>query len=529
MTDIFDELIKKRQISETFLHPKYNLELTDELSDIDKAVTRIEQSIERKEKVLVYGDYDVDGVTASTLMHDCLKLSGVEQIFVMLPDRFIDGYGMSKRVIKRAKELGVSLIITVDCGSNNAEIIDELSLQGIDVIVTDHHEIMKEIPKSAVAVVNPKREKQTKLRELCGCGVAFMVMQKMVKEKKIPEGYEKWFLDLVLIGTLCDSMTIDLTNRMLSYFGMKILKKTKRPGLVELLKSSRANKINSETIGYQIGPRLNASGRMETAEISLKLLMSENHREASELAMKLNQLNLERRNSQQQALLEIPEVDDPVIVVTGKWHEGILGIIAGKLVEKFHKPAFVLSEVEKGVLKGSGRAFGEFNLAEALRKCEKEIISGGGHAAACGLKVGTDKIDDFRRKVNGFYKSLQLTDQEKYLEPQADIILKNLDGLTIELMDEIKSLEPFGIGNLEPIFQLKEMEIIEMERMGLEKQHLKLVIQDEEGHKMKLIAFNAPEIWMNLSKGERKDIWINLLENEWQNVKQIEGRILQIK
>ena len=333
MTDIFDELIERRQISETFLHPKYNLELADELPDIDKAVTRIEQSIERKEKVLVYGDYDVDGVTASTLMHDCLKLSGVEQIFVMLPDRFIDGYGMSKRVIKHAKELGVSLIITVDCGSNNAEIIDELSLQGIDVIVTDHHEIMKEIPKSAVAVVNPKREKQTKLRELCGCGVAFMVMQKMVKEKKIPEGYEKWFLDLVLIGTLCDSMTIDLTNRMLSYFGMKILKKTKRPGLVELLKSSRANKINSETIGYQIGPRLNASGRMETAEISLKLLMSENHREASELAMKLNQLNLERRNSQQQALLEIPEVDDPVIVVTGKWHEGILGIIAGKLVE----------------------------------------------------------------------------------------------------------------------------------------------------------------------------------------------------
>ena len=180
-------------------------------------------------------------------------------------------------------------------------------------------------------------------------------------------------------------------------------------------------------------------------------------------------------------------------------------------------------------MKGSGRAFGEFNLAEALRKCEKEIISGGGHAAACGLKVRTDKIDGFRRKVNGFYKSLQLTDQEKYLEPQADIILKGLDGLTIELVDEIKSLEPFGIGNLEPIFQLKEMRIIEMERMGLEKQHLKLVIQDEEGHKMKLIAFNAPEIWMNLSKDERKDIWINLLENEWQNVKQIEGRILQIK
>ena len=180
MDDIFDQLLKKRGITEDFLNPKYRLDLADRLLDIEKASERIIQAVNKKETVLIYGDYDVDGVTASTLMYDCLKMSGILNIEVMLPDRFIDGYGMGGRVKERAKEVGANLIITVDCGSNNAEVIDELSKQGVDVIVTDHHEIMKDIPKSAVAVVNPKRDKKSELRELCGCGVAFLVMQKMV-------------------------------------------------------------------------------------------------------------------------------------------------------------------------------------------------------------------------------------------------------------------------------------------------------------------------------------------------------------
>lgn len=529
MTKIFEELLRRRGVSENFLRPKYRMDLAEKLPDIEVATARIVEAISKKETVLVYGDYDVDGVTASTLMCDCLKMSGVEQVFVMLPDRFIDGYGMGGRVVERARELRATLVITVDCGSNNAEVIEELKAQGIDVVVTDHHEIMKEVPKAAVAVVNPKREKKSEVRELCGCGVAFLVMQKMVTLGYIPSGQEKWFLDLVLIGTLCDSMVLDEANRMLSFYGMKVLKKTKRPGLIELLKAARANKISSETIGFQLGPRLNAGGRMESAEISLKLLMSENHQEANKLAMKLNELNQERRENQRQAISEIEASEEAVIVVAGKWHEGVLGIIAGRLVEKYHKPAFVLSEVEEGVLKGSGRSFGDFSLAEALKYCESAIIGGGGHAAACGVKIETEKLELFREKVNEYYASLGLVEQEKYLEPQADMVIEDLSEVTLALMDEIKSLEPFGIGNLEPIFQLKEMEVVRTSKMGTEGQHLRLEVKDVAGRQIKLVAFNAPGAWMNLAKGEKYNVWINLVENEWQGNRNVEGRILRIK
>ena len=529
MTRIFEELLKKRGVNHDFLSPKYRVDLAEKLPDIEVAMNRIAEAIAKQETVLVYGDYDVDGVTASTLMYDCLRLSGIKDVSVMLPDRFIDGYGMGERVVGRAEELGATLIITVDCGSNNAEVIDKLKSRGVDVIVTDHHEIMKKIPKGAIAVVNPKRDEQSEIRDLCGCGVAFLVMQKMVNLGYIPEGREKWYLDLVLIGTLCDSMTIDSVNRMLSFYGMKVLKKTRRPGLIELLKASKANKINSETIGFQLGPRLNAGGRMESAEISLKLLMAENHQDANKLAMKLNELNLARRESQKKAISEIAAPEDDVIVVAGEWHEGVLGIIAGRLVEKYHKPAFVLSEVEKGVLKGSGRSFGEFNLAEALKACENVIIGGGGHAAACGVKVETQKLDDFRKKVNEYYANLGLIEQEKYLEPQADIKLEDFSELNLALMDEIKSLEPFGNGNLEPIFQLVDVKIVRVNKMGTEGQHLRLDVVDASEKQIKLVAFNAPEEWLNLAVGARADIWINLVENEWQGNRSVEGRILRIK
>ena len=529
MDDIFDQLIKKRGITEDFLYPKYLLGLAEELPDIKKTSERIIQAVNNKETVLIYGDYDVDGVTASALMFDCLKMSGVERVEVMLPDRFIDGYGMGGRVKEKAKELGASLIVTVDCGSNNSEVIDELSAMGVDVIVTDHHEIMKEVPKSAVAVVNPKRDEKSELRELCGCGVAFLVMQKMVSLGYIEAGREKWFLDLVLVGTLCDSMTLNPINRMLSYFGMKVLKKTKRPGLIELLKVARAERISSETIGFQIGPRLNAGGRMESAETSLRLLMSKNHREAFDLAMKLNQLNQDRRNSQRQIMEEIPEVKDPVIVVTGKWHEGVLGIIAGRLVEKYHKPAFVLAETEEGVLKGSGRSFGDFNLAEALKACKEQIISGGGHAAACGLKVSKDGLDKFIEVVNNYYLGLKLQDQEKYLEAKEDLEIEELGGLNLSLMEKLRALEPFGLGNPEPIFLLKNMKVERINKMGAEGQHMRMTLKDGLGKEIKLVAFNAPEEWMEIMEGKNRNVWINLVENEWQNYRSVEGRILQIK
>ena len=544
MSKIFERIVKTRGISEDFLHPKYlsDEKIHEKLPDIKKAVKRIISAIDNGEKIMVYGDYDVDGVTATTVMVEALKTAGVKNVFTMLPDRFIDGYGMSRRSVEKAISEQASLVVTVDCGTNNSEVISELKKAGIDTVVTDHHEVMTEVPKDAVAVVNPKREPDGNLSELAGVGVAFMVAKALVAAGKIPEGQEKWMLDLVLIGTLCDSMKITGVNRELTYFGKKVLEKTRRPGLIELMKVAKTTKITSEAIGFQIGPRLNAGGRMESAEISLQLLMTDSKAEAVRLAEELNNLNTERRNEQIAAMNEISEKCDEelsrlVIVVSGEWHEGVLGIIAGRLVEKYHKPAFVLSKVSAedvdgdgfiDVLKGSGRSFGEFNLAEAIKNCPS-VLSGGGHAMACGLKVLPDKLEDFVSEVNTYYASLGLKNQERFLEVEPEISEDDLGEFTEELLDELSVLEPFGEGNVEPIFELKNVEVVEARGVGKDEKHLRMVVEDGKGQRMTLVSFFAPEEWMKTEVGAKVDVTVQLIRNEWNGRVSVEGRILGLK
>ena len=534
MSKIFEEILTKRGVTEEFLRPKYSLERAKKLPDIEVAVARIKAAVNRGETVLVYGDYDVDGVTASTIMCEALKLAGVKRVEVMLPDRFIDGYGMSERCLERAVELGVRLVVTVDCGSNNAEVIKKLAEHKIDTIVTDHHELMNGVPERALAVVNPKRYDENEadlekreLREICGAGVAFMVMQTLVLEGLIPQNQEKWFLDLVLIGTICDSMVMNQINRELAYFGLIILQKTKRVGLLELMRVAGVQKIDSEAIGFQIGPRLNASGRMESAEISLKLLMSKERAEAAMLAEELNRLNGERRTTQRAALEEILVDSEPVIVAAGNWHEGVLGIIAGRLVEKYRRPAFVLGETE-GIYKGSGRSFGDFNLAEAIKAVNETLIGGGGHAAACGVKLKKEDLMRFKEAVNQYYRSLNLTEQEKYLEVTEDIQVDNLAELDVDLYEEMSVLQPFGQGNAEPIFELLNTKIKFVETLGTEKKHLKFTLE-KDGNLFKALVFNAREEWFNLDKDATYNVHINLVLNEWRERKTVESRLLQIK
>ena len=534
-------------MGEEFLHPKY---LSDgELPDIKVAAERILKAAKEGEKVLIYGDYDADGVTASTVMYEIFRLIGAEmgKVEVMIPDRFIDGYGMSKRCVERAVSNGVSLVVTVDCGSNNGEIIEELMGAGVEVVVTDHHELMGEVPK-AVAVVNPKRGARRldgeglgggeeelgareDLRELAGVGVAFMVARELVKMGEIPEGQEKWLLDLVLIGTICDSMVLTGINRELCYYGMIVLEKTRRVGLRELMKISGVKRISAEAVGFQLGPRINAAGRMASAEIALKLLMTKSAAEAASLAAKLEELNAERKRQQSVAVREVGERgvgDFPVIVASGKWHEGILGIIAGRLSEKYRRPAFALAEVSSGVMKGSGRSFGEFSLAEALKACDSSIIGGGGHAAACGVKIESAKVSEFREALSAYYKSLELSNQERFLEKEEDIAVSGFSELDTELVESLAMLEPYGVGNEEPVFLLRDAFVLEAARMGAEKNHLRLALRGEDGKVFKVVKFFAEEEWMGLSGGERVDAYVTLVENEWNGVRSVEGRLVRL-
>ena len=533
MSRLFEELLRVRNLDAGFLSPKYG-ECLDAflLPDMRKAVERIKKAVSGGERVLIYGDYDVDGVTASTVMYDTLRLAGVKEIEIMLPNRFADGYGMSTKVIQRAKETGVGLVITVDCGSRNHEIIEQLNGIGVDVIVTDHHECGDTLPP-AVAVVNPKRRNwlsSDELRELAGVGVAFKVAQALASEGMIPAGQEKWLLDLVLIGTVCDNMVLKGENRRLCFYGLKVLEKTRRSGLKELMREAGVKRLDTESIGFQIGPRLNAAGRMETAERALELLMADKKTTAAKLALELEELNRTRKEEQRRAVTEVKEKgigEDSVIVECGKWHEGVLGIIAGRLVEEYHRPAFALAEVN-GVIKGSGRSFGDFNLADALNVCQKYIIGGGGHAGACGVKLEADKLEEFRRGINEYYKGLKLTNQERLLGVREDLEVRDFGDLSLELIEEMKRLEPYGEGNAEPVFLLPEARVVEVAKMGTDGAHLRLVVWDQQGKSLKLMRFFAPEEDFRVREGVTANIWVNIVENEFRGIRSVEGRILKL-
>lgn len=536
MSKIFERLAEKRHLTDDFLHPQYEKRVDPfTLHDMDGAIARIKQAIETQDRILIYGDYDVDGVTASTVMADTLILAGInpDHLEIMLPDRFADGYGMSPKLITRAQKHQVALVITVDCGSRNHAIIDELNTLGIDTIVTDHHETDTEMP-GAIAVINPHRKDHPteSLQNLAGVGVAFKLAEALVQEQLIKKGQEKWLLDLVLLGTICDSMLITGDNRRLCYYGIKVLEKTRRPGLRELMRRAGVKSINAESIGFQIGPRLNAAGRLDTAELSLNLLRAKNPLEAAPLAEKLEELNKKRKIEQRAATKAIEErgiTEDPVIIETGKWHEGILGIVAGRLVDEYHKPAFVLTELAGNIYKGSGRSFGDFNLADALEFVKDSIIGGGGHAGAAGVKIEGNNLYKFREQINDYYHSLHLPDQSKYLTQHADLDLTDLSELTLNLLGELKQLEPYGPGNEEPIFRLKNIDLVNVTRMGADRNHLRLDLRDKNGKYLKLVAFYAPEQWLNLDpQFDHIEPLIKLIENDFNGVKSVEARICDI-
>lgn len=531
MTDLFKQLLAKRGLDEHFLHPRYEeLFAPEKLKGMKRAVQRITAARDAKEKIIIYGDYDADGVTSSTLLRDALKHFGCEKIEIILPNRFIDGYGLNMPAVEKIVARGAKLVVTVDCGSGSEEVIAELKRRGIETIVTDHHEI-PEVPKSAVAVINPKQGDKVGVR-MAGVGVAFALARALnaAQNGGKCDGQEKWLLDLVAIGTICDSMELREENRILTYYGMKVLGKTRRPGIKELARVASVNldKVDTHAIGFQLGPRINAAGRMRSADLALDLMMTTSRTSAFSLAGELDGLNKERREAQDKAVEETKVVDNkPVIVTCGKWHEGILGIIAGRLVEIYHKPAFALTELEDGRLRGSGRSFGDFSLAEALQNCsEGLILNGGGHAGACGVILEKKNLKKFEKEINDYYRSLKLKDQEKYLRATSDIVLKDFSDMTEELWAEVQLLEPFGDGNTEPIWEIAAKVT---QKNVLKDKHLAINLCDKAGKIMKMIAFYASDDWKEVQLGERVRVQFTLTKNEWHGKASVEGSILSLE
>ena len=540
MNKVIRDVLLKRGVPveqhEAFLNPDYNTTKHEPflLPDMDKAVKRITQAHKIGEKIVIYGDYDVDGMCATAILHDALTRFGLN-IETYTPNRFTEGYGLNAEAIKELAKTDVSLVITVDCGSLSSDEIEMAKQLKLDVIVTDHHAISKKIPP-AVAVINPHREdSKYPFTDLAGCGVAFKLVQALqTKLEGLPPGQEKWLLDLVALGTVCDIVPLLDENRNNVYWGIEVLKKTRRLGLKSLMAVAKITprELDSRKIGFILGPRLNASGRMETAQYALELLMTDNPKRALELAQKLDDMNRDRRVEQNRIfdeackVLDTEKIDDVVVVGNKTWNEGVIGIVASKILEKYKHPTFIL-QIGDDEIKGSGRSFGDFNLAEAISATKKYLIRGGGHSAAGGISLKSSKIKAWKDAINNYYKNLKLKNQEKYLLPNEDLTMTKLSEVDIELIYELAKLEPFGMGNERPIFKLNNLHSKYIDRIGSDKRHLKLTVTD--GDKIiKLLAFDSPEEWF-MEQDEKIDLWVNFEINEWQGSQTVEGRILRLE
>jgi single-stranded-DNA-specific exonuclease len=537
--NIFDDILKARGLSgkarELFLSPDYDAKHDPFLlPDMAAAVDRLVLARESQEKITIYGDYDIDGLTATTVLLDAFENFGFEHVEAFIPNRFIEGYGLTVDAVEKIAATGAQLIVTVDCGSLSEKEIVRANELGVDVIVTDHHNVAPVQPP-AIAVINPKRPDHSyPFIDLAGVGVAFKLVQALqTRLDGLPIGQEKWLLDLVALGTVCDVVTLVDENRANVYWGLKVLSQTRRPGLKALMAVSgvEPEKVNARSLGFGLGPRMNAAGRLETARHALDMLRATDPMDALEKAQQLDVLNIARRADQdkifKEAIVQAEQFkDNHVLVVSSAgWNHGIIGIVAAKLLEKYKKPTYVLEEMGEEA-KGSARSYGDFSAADAIRASDDIITKGGGHKLAAGVTLPTKNIEAFRRRVNEFYVSQKLFNQATLLLPKADVTA-DLSQITEELVAQLEALEPFGNGNPQPILQSENVLVTGLRRMGADAQHVKLEVQDGS-RKLQMLAFNAPPHFF-VEPGEYVSVWYQPDINEWMGRRTVEGRLLHLE
>ena len=493
---------------ERFLQPRLkNLADPFLLPDMDAAVTRLLRARERNEPLVVFGDYDVDGVTSTALLLEVLRPLGWRAEFY-LPNRMDEGYGLSadgvenclKKFSASAESSGATgpatLLLAVDCGSTAVETIASLRSRGIDVIVLDHHQVSNP-PPGAVALVNPQlstfnSQPSTAFTELCSAGLAFKLAHALVKrgrETGLPGAAEfdlKPLLDLVALGTIADLVPLTGENRILVTAGLEWLNKTRRPGLVALKKVAQSpEKLGVHDVAFQLAPRLNAAGRLETAEDSLRLLLAQNVDDATPLAQNLDSRNRERQKIERTIVEEVtgavrakfnPQED--FVIVEGQllWHIGVVGIVASRVLQEFYRPTIIIGG-EGGEWRGSGRSIAGFDLAAALRECGDLLLRHGGHAMAAGLTIAPDQIDLLRARLNGLARrALKLEDLQPPLRLDAEV---GLDEMNFEMIAGLDKLKPLGQGNPPVQFCARNLAHQRpLQRIGAEKQHVKMWVTD---------------------------------------------------
>lgn len=516
--------ITEEKAVQRFLHPDYDDHLHDPflMTDMRLAVARILLAAERGDKVVIYGDYDIDGITASAVMIEGLAFHGITATSY-IPDRFEEGYGINLDALRALKASGVDLVVSVDCGITSVTEAEWARDNGLDLIITDHHAVPAELPQ-AIAVINPKRPDDSyPFKDLCGAGVAFKVIQALQQSTGVPEaGQEKWLLDLVALGTVCDIVTLVDENRVLVAYGLKVMRRTRRPGLRALANVGGIDiaTITSQHLGFVLGPRMNAAGRLEHAGRSLELVITKDASRAAQIAQELDVLNAERRATQASvfkeadAMAELYAADPVLLLPDPGWSHGIVGIVASKLVEKWRKPVLVAQIMDEST-KGSARSLGSFNMIDALRANTGLLTKFGGHFFAAGYTLRTKDIQAFRDGLNGYYVSSG-ANTSVLIELVPDAALDGITGADWQLLEHFELLEPFGAANPEPVLAIRGLKVLQAHKIGKEATHLKLSLQDGSGQTLGAVGFGLSAKYPDLKPGQRLTALGRLSKNEWQ-------------
>ena len=528
-------LLTNREITEEteitkFLNPKRS-DFYDPfgMPDMEKAVERILKAIENKEQIIIYGDYDVDGITSVTVLKSFLEERGI-QVNVYIPNRLNEGYGLNKTAMEEIAKQGNKLMITVDCGITAVEEVEYAKTFGIETIVTDHHEPAEELPK-AIAVVDAKRkDNKYECRNLAGVGVVFKLIQALSIKLGLDQKEYLKYLDIVCVGTISDIVPLTDENRVIVKLGLKLVEQTKNLGLKEILQSCGYSKINSTTISFGVAPRINACGRMGHQEEALNLLLSKEVNQVKELTQKINEYNKTRQEIEKNIYNEAVEQIEKegldtknTIVVSGKgWHHGVIGIVSSKITELYFKPSILLCE-EDGECKGSGRSIPGFDLHEALMECNDTIDKFGGHAMAVGINIKKEKVEEFKEEFEKIAKEKEVDKIIPILNLDAEI---KLDDVNKEMVDSLKELEPFGEANKMPIFAFRNLKIDSIRSLS-EGKHLRLSVKDNKNI-INAIGFNMGALADTYRIGDRVDIAGNLEINSFNGVDSIQINIKDI-
>lgn len=492
------------------------------MKDMDIAVDRILQAIQQGENIMVYGDYDVDGTTAVSLVYSFLK-NYTSNLITYIPDRYKEGYGVSLQGIDFASEKKVSLIIALDCGIKAIKQVEYARKKGIDFIIADHHMPGEQIPE-ATAVLNPKQKDCTyPYKELCGCGVGFKLIQALAEKLSTPQQQIFAYLDLVVVAIAADIVPITGENRILAYHGLRIFDHTQRPGFLAMKRLFSLQHFTISDIVFKIAPRINAAGRIKHGNYAVELLTEFNFEQAVQVAREIDEFNTFRKELDQnittQALQQIidnqEEKKPATVVFQPEWHKGVIGIVASRLIETYYRPTLVFTRSGE-VLAASARSVKNFDVYEALEACSEHILQFGGHKYAAGLTLLESEYENFKRKFNEVVEqTLAKEHREEEIVIDAEI---NLNELTPKNLRILKQFEPHGPGNMHPVFLSKNVFDVGgfAKAIGKEQEHLKMYLKQDDSKVFDAIAFGEGHRLNEIGNEQRMQIVYSLNENSWQ-------------